>query len=398
VWFSFISAKVNGCVIWVGIRDAILIAALAPFAYYLFAILAARRFFANRTPPSSDFFPPVSLLKPIYGLDRDAYESFASFCRQEYPEFEILFCVSDESEPALPAIRKLIDDFPQRRIRLLIGSEPLGVSDKVNKLCRMACEARHDLLIVCDSDVRVDPDYLRTVVVPFRDPSVGAVTCLYRGLTDGSFAADIEALGNSTDFAPGVLAARLLSGLNFTLGATIATTKPRLAEIGGFESLANYFSDDYEVGNRIAAQGHRIELSPFPVSVVYPRETLVDAFRHQVRWNASIRCSRPWGHLGLVCTQGLAWTILAAVLAPSVAQATAFVAGYLALRAATAWQVAVWGMRDDLARRKMWMLPFRDAFAFFAWIASFFPRRVYWRGQEFYVQKRLLVPVSTRHP
>lgn len=384
--------------IWTAIRDACLIAALAPIAYYLLTIFAARRFFAARTPLSSDFLRPVSILKPIYGLDRDAYENFASFCRQDYPDFEILFCVSDENEPALPVINKLIADFPHRAIRLLVGSEPMGVSDKVNKLCRLTREARHDLLIVCDSDVRVEPGYLRTVVAPFRDPSIGAVTCLYRGLTDGSFAADLEALGNSIDFAPGVLAARFLSGVNFTLGATIVTTKGRLAEIGGFESLVNYFSDDYEVGNRIAARGRRIELSTLPVSVVYPRETLGDAFRHQVRWNASIRCSRPDGHFGLIVTQGLAWTVVAAAIAPTMALAVAYVAAYIVLRPAMAWTVAVWGMHDDLARRKIWMSPLRDAFGFAAWIASFLPQRIHWRGQEFYIRKRLLVPVPTRHP
>ncbi len=382
---------------WIAIRDSLLVLAAVPLGYYVFTTFAARKFFAARLAFSSVFFPPVSILRPIHGLDRETYENYASFCRQEYPEFEMLFCVSDENDPAIPVIKKLIEDFPQRSIRLLAGSEPLGVSDKVNKLCRMAKEARHELLIVCDSDVRVEPGFLRAVVAPFEDQAVGGVTCVYRGLTDGAFAADLEALGNSTDFAGGVLAARRLSGVDFMLGAVMATTKKHLAEIGGFESMVDHFSDDYELGNRIARSGYRVELSRFPVSVVYPHESLAQAFRHQTRWNASIKHSRPSGHFGLIFTQGLAWTILAMAVAPHTWVALAFIAAYLPLRGMMAWEIGVNGMHDPLVRRKLWMLPARDAFAFAAWVASFFPQRIHWRGQQFYVRDRRLLPVPTRH-
>src|SRR5271163_4674584 len=382
----------------VAARDALLLLALASFAYYLVAIVAALRFFPSRDaavlPP--DFTPPISILKPIYGLDRETYENYASFCTQDYPEYEILFCVSDEHDAAIPVIAKLASDFPQRRINLLIGSEPLGVSDKVNKLCRLAREARHEILAISDSDVRVAPEYLRAIVTPFRDPAVGAVTCLYRGLTDGSLAANLEAIGNSTDFTAGVLVAWLFAPVNFTLGATMATSKTRLAEIGGFESLVDHFSDDYELGNRIAARGHRVELSTFPVSIVYPGQTLADAFRHQLRWNVSIRFSRPAGHLGLIFTQALPLALLAAVFAPSAAWAISLLAGYLLLRGISAWVVGVYGMRDAGVRRHMELLPLRDAFAFIVWVASFFPQRIHWRGREFYVRDKRLVPTSPR--
>ena len=389
---------------WSAIREALFIFALAPFAYYLIAIFASRRFFAVRPDDSPDFTPSVSILKPIHGLDRETYENYASFCRQDYPEFEILFCVT-AADPAILVIEKIIRDFPDRSIRLLVGCEPVGASDKVSKLCRMVREARHDVVIVSDSDVRVEPGFLRAVVAPFRDSRVGGVTCLYRGLTDGSFAAGLEALGNSTDFAPGVLVARLFGPFDFMLGAVMATTKRHLAEIGGFESLADFFCDDYELGNRIAARGHRVELSRFPVDIVYPRETFAAAFRHQIRWNLSIRYSRPWGHLGLVFTQGFPWTILATALAAQLPpqESTAgtllaiwFVTAYLVLRTAVAWRAGVRGINDDLARRKTWMLPLRDAFAFAVWLASFFPQRIHWRDRQFRVRAKRLVPVPPR--
>lgn len=386
---------------WTAIRDVFLLLSLAPLAYYVLAIFAAWRFFPGAGLASGitlpDLSPAVSILKPICGLDRETYENYYSFCRQNYPEFEILFCVSDADDPAIRVIENLIRDFPERSIRLLKGSEPLGASDKVNKLVRMAREAKHEILIVSDSDVRVGPNFLTAVAASFADPKIGGVTCLYRGLVGECFAAALEALGNSADFAPGVLVAWLFGhrALDFMLGAVMATTKKNLAEIGGFESLADYFCDDYELGNRLVAHGHRIKLSRFPVSVVYPSESLSAAFRHQVRWNLSIRHSRPWGHLGMIFSQGLPWTVLAAALAPSLAIAADYVAGYLLLRGAMAWVIGVWGMHDRLVRRKFWALPLRDALAFFVWLASFFPQRIHWRDREFLVRDKRLVAVPS---
>src|SRR5580704_3606421 len=383
---------------WTVVRDALLVLAGAPVIYYLIAILAARKFFGGRSATSlqpSDFEPPASILKPIRGLDRETYENYASFCHQDYPEFEILFCVSDQSDPAVPIIEKLIRDFPRRPIRLLIGAEKIGASDKVNKLCRMIRQARHEIVIVSDSDVRVEQGFLRAVVPPFADPRVGGVTCLYRGLTDGGFAADLEALGNSADFAPGVLVARLFGGLDFMLGSVMATTKKHLAEIGGFESLADYFCDDYELGNRIAARGYRVELSRFPVDIVYPRETIGEAFRHQVRWNLSIRFSRPAGHFGLIFTNALPWAVFVGAIA-TWRLAVIYLAIAMLFRVLMAISVGFRGMRDRLVLRKLWLLPLREAFAFTVWLASFFPQRIQWRDRQFRVRDKRLIPVPSR--
>jgi ceramide glucosyltransferase len=378
------------------VRDALLLLALAPFAYYLTALFASVRFF-RLSPNPSDFCPPISILKPVRGLDREAYENYASFCRQDYPHFEMLFCVSDTDDPAIPVIEKIIQDFPRRSVRLLIGSETLGVSDKVNKLCRMVRESKHDVILVSDSDVRVESGFLRALGGAFRDPKVGGVTCLYRGETDGAFSSNIEALGNSTDIAPGVLVAWLLGDLDFMLGAVMATTKQQLALIGGFEALVDHLSDDYELGNRIAANGFRVELSRFTVSIVYPRQNFADVFRHQLRWNLTIRCSRPLGHLGLVFSQGLPWALLAATIAPTWQIAAAYLTAYLVLRVAVARTVGLRGMHDSLIRKKPWLLPLRDALASVIWLLSFFPQRIHWRGQEFYVRNKRLVPVPSRH-
>jgi ceramide glucosyltransferase len=380
---------------WHAIRVIAYALALGSFAYFGVALYAAWRFFERGAPVgavSDNSAPPLSVLKPIYGLDRETYQNYASFCTQDYSDYEILFCVSDDRDPAIPVIEKIIHDFPKRSIRLLIGSEPIGVSDKVNKLARMASEARHDLLVVTDSDVRVESGFLRAVAAPFNNPGIGGVTCLYRGLTDGSLAANLEATGNSTDFAAGVLVAWLLAPVNFMLGAVMATTKECLGELGGFAALADYFCDDYELGNRIAAKKHRVELVSFPVSIVYPEQSLGEAFLHQLRWNLSIRFSRPAGHLGLIFTQSLPLAIVAAVLSPTFTVAAAFIGTYLVLRISTALAIGSDGMRDKLILRNLWLLPLRDAFAFVVWVASFFPRAIVWRGKRFRVRDKRLVP------
>ena len=378
------------------LRWLVLALALAPFAYYLLAISSALRFFRKRPTLPPDFTPPVSILKPVRGLDREAYENYASFCRQEYPEFEVLFCVLDQDDPAVPVIERLMRDFPERSIRLLIGAELLGTSNKVNKMVRLAREAKYDILVISDSDIRVGSGYLRAVTAPFRDPQAGAATCLYRGLTDGSFTSELEALGNTSDFDAGVLTAWALGGVDFTLGATMATTKKHLAEIGGFEAMVDLFTDDYELGHRIHALGYRVELVPFTVCTVFAKQTLRECLSHQIRWNLALRHAAPWGHLGLIFTHGLPWAILAAAIAPSAWISAVYLAGYVMLRGAMAWTVGVWVIGDPLLRRKLWLVPFRDVFAFLVWLASFFTRRVIWRGSSYYIRNKRLVPAEPR--
>ena len=205
-------------------RWAILGAAILPSLSYLLIIFAARSFFRRHSRAPRDFTPPVSVLKPVHGLDPEAYENFASFCRQDYPEYEVLFAVTNEQDPATPVIRKLIADFPALPIRLVVAPEKIGSNDKVNKLCAMARAARHNLLVLSDADIRVGPGYLRSVAAPFRDAKVGAVTSIFTGLPVRSLWPELEAVYLSTDFMPSVLMARQLEGVHFALGATVAIT------------------------------------------------------------------------------------------------------------------------------------------------------------------------------
>lgn len=377
-------------------RWAVIVVALAPFFYYLLAIYSSWRFFRQPAAPGGDFTPPVSILKPIRGLDAAAYENFASFCAQDYPELEMLFCVSEADDPAIPVIEKLAAGFPRRTIRVLVGSNRSGSNDKVAKLCRLASEARHDVLVLSDSDIRVAPDYLRTVVAPLQNSHVGAVTCLYLQTDEKTVADQLQTIGQVSDFYAGLLVARLLDGVKFALGSTIVTTRERLAEIGGFESIENRVADDLLVGRKIAEKGHRVELLPYAVRTVADYETVRGFLHKRMRWAVVMRHTRPWGHLGLLLTQGLPWSLAAIAVWPSVRIAAGYVGAYLGLRLAMTIMIGVWGLKQPSLLKKLWLIPLWDALSFLIWLASFGRNRVRWRDGEYFIREGMLVPVPSR--
>src|SRR5437016_674661 len=376
-------------------RDAVLLLALTPLVYYVLATLAALRFFGRgRARQSANYTPPVSVLKPVRGLDFQSYENFASFCRQEYPDYEILFAVNDDADLAVPVIRRIIAEFPERRMRLLVGAEDLGANRKVNKLARVAREGRNEVLVLTDGDVRVGPHFLREVVAPLVARRIGAVTCFYRGIAEKNLGAEIEAVGASSDFFAGVLMAGWTEGITFALGASIATTKEWLGKIGGFEAMADALADDYELGNRIAKAGGEVVLSPEAVWTMYPAQTFRGFWDHQVRWARTVRLCRPLSYEGLLFTQGLPWALLAALVAPVKWISGAYLLAYLVLRFAVAWTVGVWGVGGELLRRRFWLVPLLDAIHFVIWLASFGSNRIRWGNLEYVIRQGRMVPVG----
>src|SRR6266849_1437402 len=379
-----------------GWRDAILLLATAPLMYYAAATFAALCFFRReRSLKLRSYTPLVSLLKPVRGTDFGSYENFASFCRQDYPGYEVLFGVSHAADPAVPLIHRLTAEFPKRRIRLFVGTEEIGANRKVNMLARLAREAQHEILVLTDGDVRVGPDWLRETVAPFLDESTGAVTSFYRGIAEKNLGAELEAIGASSDFFAGVLMAEWTEGMSFALGASIATTKRWLSKIGGFESIANAHSDDYELGHRISEAGGRVLLSRETVWTMYPAQTGSGFWEHQVRWARTVRLCRPLSYLGLLFTHGLPWALLAAFVAPARWIAESYLFAYLFLRATLSWTVGVWGVGDETLRQRLWLLPLRDAIQFVVWLASFASNRITWGGKEFTLEKGQMVAVGS---
>ena len=368
--------------------------AAIPFVYYIIVLYSSWRYFRRpRATSPAAFTPPVSNLKPIRGLDPDAYENLASFCQQDYPDYELVLCVDNGDEAILPVVEKLQRNFPKRQIRVLFGSGRAATNDKVAKLARLVSEAQHEVLVISDSDVRVGPEYLRTVVAPLADPKIGAVTCFYVPTGVKTFAENLQSIGMMSDFYAGILVAWQLDGVKFTLGPTIATTRSRLAGFGGYQMIENRPADDLLVGRLIAEQGYEVALLPYCISTVADFESISDLLHKRMRWIVVMRHMRPWGHLGLLLTQGLPWSLLAVAIHPTFAVATAYLGTYFALRVAMTAMIGAWGLKQRDTWSKMPLIPVWDAVAFSLWLTSFTRRSVQWRGADYYIRDGNLVPV-----
>jgi ceramide glucosyltransferase len=380
------------------VGQALLAIATFPFIYYLLCLYSSWRFFRRPVTPGvphlGGFTPPVSNLKPIRGLDPEAYENFASFCRQDYPDYELLFCVGEKDAPVVPVLERLARDFPQRRIRILFDTDSHAANDKVGKLARLVSEAQHEVLVISDSDVRVRPDYLRTMVAPLAEPKVGAVTCFYVPIAAKTLAQSLQTIGMVSDFYAGILAAWQLDGVKFALGPTIATTRTQLAGFGGYRAIENRPADDLLVGRLIAERGYEVKLLPYTILTVPDYQSMPDLLHKRMRWLVVMRHMRPWGHLGLLFTQGLPWSLAAVAIHPTVGVALGYLGAYLGLRLAMTWFIGARGLRDQTLRGKMWLLPVWDAVAFLIWLVSFGRNSFHWRGGEYYIHDGQLVPVT----
>ena len=343
--------------------------------------------------------PPVSILKPLKGIDPEMYESLRSHCLQDFSEYEIVFGVSDPADPAMPLIERLKLEFPDRAIRLMVCAKNLGANTKVSNLAQMLLEAKYEYILVNDSDIRVQPDYLRRVTAPLANPQIGLVTCLYRGVPGRTLGSRLESLGISTDFSAGMLAARQLEGgIRFGLGSTLLFRRRDLQDIGGFEAFADYLADDYEIGRRIAEHGLKVNLSDAVVETYLPSYRLRQFVDHQLRWCRTVRDARPWGYLGLVLTFGLPWALLAVLpslwLSHGVLAAWALLAAVVGLRVAVSLLVGWSVLRDRRVLLLLPLLPLRDLVALLLWIASLTGHTVVWRGDSFKLKDGKLVRIS----
>lgn len=371
--------------------------AAIPFIYYVIVLYSGWRFFRREPQPASsaDFTPPVSNLRAVRGLDPEAYENFASFCRQDYPEYEIIFCLSDRDDPAYPVVQKIIQDFPERPIRVVFNTGSRASNDKVSKLVRLTSEARYEHLVITDSDVRVRPDYFRTVMAPMANPKAGAVTCFSAPVDEKTFAGRLQTIGMISDFYAGIVVAWKLDGVKFAFGPTIATTRARLAEFGGYQILQNKPADDLLVGRLIADLGYEVELLPYTVQTIPDYQSTRGLIEQRLRWMVVMRHMRPWGHVGLVFTQGLPWCLAAAALHPTAAVVGAYVGGYLGFRLLITWMIGVHGLKQSSLWGKIALIPAWDIMALAIWLGSFFRNSIRWRDREYYIREGMLVPVSS---
>lgn len=361
---------------------------LPSLAYTLISLICARNYFKQQAAAvPSPVAPGVSILKPVKGMDEDSYDNFASFCSQDYPgELELVFAVASPDDPAIEVIRQLIDDFTHHTIKLVINPALHGPNYKVSNLINAVPETRHDIIIVSDSDISVPRDYLRSVAAHFADPQVGLVTSLYRTSEVHGISTALEATGFTTEMIPNVLVARQLEGLTFALGASMAVRREALHAIGGFEALAGYLADDYQLGNKIHLAGWRIALDCCFVESVIKSENLMTVLSRQLRWARTMRVSRPGGYLASGITLPFPAALLAMLLAPTPVIGVGAVALQYAVRLCICTLFSRRFVRDNLFPLWLWLVPLRDMLAFFTWALSFLGNRVEWRGSRFVLQ------------
>jgi len=345
--------------------------------YCLLTVVAAWKYHSVRpSPPPRPI--PISVLKPLHGVDEGLEQNLRTFFEQDYAEFEILFAVREAGDPAIPVVERLRAEHPAVASTLIVTGEPPYPNAKVYSLDRMMAQARHDLLVMSDSDIRVTPTLLRTVAAEFQDERLGLATCPYRGVPGGSFWSTLEAIGLNTEFLGGVLVARMLEGMRFALGPTIVARRGVLKKIGGFDRLKDYLAEDFVMGKLAAEAGYGVILSSYVIEHRIGSQKFAANLRHRVRWCRSTRRSRPWGYAGQVFTNPLPPALLLWAVWPAW---WPLAAAALSLRWVAAWATAGLVLRDPLTARLWWLVPLQDVAGFLVWCAGFFGNTISWRGR-----------------
>jgi ceramide glucosyltransferase len=382
------------------IETVLALLSLCGIAFYLIAFWSAFLFHRERGPGLANIAAlPVSILKPLKGSDSQTYAALRSHCEQDYGAYQIIFGVNEPEDAAVPVVQRIIAEFPDLDIRLVVCSEVLGANRKVSNLIHLLREAKYPHVLVNDGDIKVGGSYLRSVMAYFADPETGMVTCPYKGTASSTLASRLEALGISTDFIPGVLTSRYIEdGLHFALGSTLAMSRTALDKICCFAAVIDYLADDYQLGERISKAGFKVALAHEVVETSIPPYSFAQFWEHQLRWARTMRISRPGGYRGLALTFGLPWAILLALVAPhSWWSWTILVAAALA-RASVAIGVGLQILRDRQVLRELWLLPLRDLLALALWAWSYMADTVTWRGEKFRLENGRMFPISVaRH-
>ncbi|WP_138505183.1 bacteriohopanetetrol glucosamine biosynthesis glycosyltransferase HpnI [Nostoc sp. PA-18-2419] len=367
--------------------DFLLLWCIISVWFYCYAIYAAITFFANPQPINLEFYPPVSILKPLCGVDSDAYENLASFCQQDYREYQVIFAVRNSQDPCIEIVEKIICNFSDLDILLIVSDRLIGTNLKVSNLANAAAKAKHEILLLADSDIRVGTDYLQRVIQPLQDKNVGVVTCMYRSLTQG-WISTLEAIGTTTEFHAGVLVSNIQeNGIKYAFGSTIVIPKKVLEAIGGFETIADYLADDFQLGYLPVQAGYKVVLSDYVVEHVQTNNNLVDAIKRQIRWARGKRVSRPWGYRGLIFTYGVVSSLLLLIATDG------SILGWLGLcicwttRLVMAWVVGAISLKDLIAKKFLWLVPGYDLLSFVIWCFGFLGNTVEWRGHHLKLTK-----------
>jgi ceramide glucosyltransferase len=330
--------------------------------------------------------PAVTIFKPVHGMEEKLERNLESFFHQDYPDYEVIVGARSADDPAIQLAERLRARYPQVNSRVVLSGPPEWPNAKVFTLDKMIRLSQNDYFVISDSDVRVGPDFLRNVIPPLFDRKLGLVTCLYRGEPSSDFWSLLEAIGMSVEMPSGVVVADMLEGIRFALGPAVAFRRDALDAIGGIRATADYYSDDYELGNKIWKAGYRVIFSHHVVQHVLTPRPFLRTLGDQLRWMKSTRHSRPWGHIGTGLTFAMPFGVLGMVAASALGYAefglALLVAAFLN-RVIQSLVVGGWLLRDSPAAVLCWLYPVRDLQGFVVWIASFLSHRFYWRGEMY---------------
>jgi len=363
-----------------------LILVLGSIFYYLYSIYSAQKFFLFKDNIKWDFYPPISILKPLYGLEVNIVENLTSFIQQNYPSYQIIFCVREKDDPVINIVNNLIDNFPNYDLKLVVNNRLIGYNYKVSNLANGLEFCDYDLILIADSDIQVKPDYLATIIKPFQDEKVGIVTCLYQSLGN-SLVSIIESIGICCDFIPSVLTARQLEGVKFAFGSTILIRKKVLERLGNFETIANSLADDFLLGNLTTTLGYEVILSNYIVTHNIEEETFNNYFLRQIRWFRCIKIQRFKGYLGMIFTQGLINSIIFMVMSKFSLLSLLLLLITFSLRLILGYLVGVKYLKNETCTQYLGLVFFVDIIRFFIWLIGLFGNKIQWKDNHFILDK-----------
>jgi ceramide glucosyltransferase len=364
----------------------LLIPTIVGAVFAVLCLFAALRLCARPAPPARHGFaewPPVTMLKPVCGLEKNLKDNLRSACRQDYPEFQVVFSVQDPQDPAVPLLQDIQREFGPDRVSVAVENRPAGCNGKINNLIGGLVHARYEILVISDSDVRLRPDYLKAIVAPLTDPDVGCVCTLYKAAGADTWFEKLELLTLNVEFMANVVFAHVTGAARFCLGASTALRRSTLKEIGGLEALADYLVEDYEMGRRIWMSGRRVAIVPYFVDTMVDLKTAGQWWGHQTYWDQNTRAARPGGFFATVLVRSVPFALLFALARMGDPVGLAVLGAAVGLRLATAAAMLGWGFRDREGLHNLALLPVRDVAALLSWLLAFTKRTVVWRGAEF---------------
>ncbi len=362
------------------------IPALGGSIYAILCVLAVIRFRlqADGSPEFAvESWPPVTVLKPVHGLEKNQRENLRSTCIQDYPEFQVVFSVQSAEDAAIPLLREIQQEFGEHCVTVAIENCRAGTNGKINNMIGGLRHARHDVLVISDSDVRLRPDYLKTIVAPLSHPGVGCACTLYKAACAGTWFEKMELLTLNADFMTNVLFAHVSGASKFCLGASVALYRSTLEQVGGLEVLSDYLVEDYEMGRRIWELGKKIAVLPYFVDTMVDLKSPAQWWEHQVYWDQNTRAARPVAFFATALIRSVPFALLYSAARMWDATGLCVLAGALALRMASAAIILGWGLRDREGLRSLGLLIIRDISSLVTWLLAFTKRTTIWRGTSF---------------